>query len=170
MTMRILFIILLLIFISGCAVGIERRGYTQSEVNNAINLESCKIAVKYKENYNNSEVAKIIGTIRSYEQGFSINCSEIEVLSIFYKEACIQGADIINIVEEKHISFASTCYRATAELVKLKDRETTKCLESDPRYSLENLKNRAMIDEKEFRRQISAGILGGLFGGMMVLP
>jgi len=133
--LRVLLILCVILFaLSGCSVGIMRIGYSTPKDTAAINGASCNIAIKFQAKYSKDEV-DVLGTIKSYATGLSINCGEINVLTIFYKDACAQRADIINIVEERQPDSWSTCYRAEAELIRLKDREKVLQARTDEKYS-----------------------------------
>lgn len=146
MYMKISTLILLasiLLMISGCNASITRKGYVLPEVQT--NLLSCKdIAIQNDAGYSPDEVVSI-GEIKASDTGISLYCSEEEILSIFRNDACVMGANIVNIIEETHPNFSSTCYRATAELLKVKNPKQLDEIRSDSRYSPERVKERSII-------------------------
>ena len=156
----------LLITIYGCAVGIERTGFKLQNKQEGQNLQNCNIAIKYQMAYDTENI-QVLGTIKSYEQGASIKCGEIDVLSIFVYDACSIGANVVNILEEKHPNVWSTCYRAKAELLKFKNEVEAKRIRTDEKYSPSNLAFRAKLDEEQFKRRISGGIEAGIMGGII---
>jgi len=60
---------------------------------------------------------KKIGRIRLGDTGFSKKCNENDALQILKKEACLLGADVVNILGETRPDFWSTCYRVEAEFL-----------------------------------------------------
>ena len=163
---RIVFITIMIFTLTGCSIGISRIGYNQTELKKNYNEQNCKLAIKCEAQYSSDEV-EVLGKIRSYETGFSINCSEIEVLTIFCEDACALGADIVNLTwEELPHTAGSTCYRATAELLRLKDREAATQVKSDEKYYPENLIARAKLADKHFQRRIQKAIEEGIEGGI----
>jgi len=165
-------IFLTVTFLFGCAPGITRTGYDKSQIAN-YEINDCKVAIKlyFKTN---SDDHIILGKIASYEQGLSVACNEWDILNIFVKEACALKADIINIDEAKYPDFWSTCYRAKAEFIKVKDPAIGKTIVSDKNYSYEEIVKRVARYDKEIQerlqRGIDAGIKGGILGGMMSSP
>ncbi len=73
--------------------------------------------------YNSSEYKKI-GEIKIDDSGFSINCEESDVIKILKDEACKCGADVVNIIKEKRADIISSCYRATAEFIKIENNDS----------------------------------------------
>lgn len=127
-------IILLFSLISfcGCVAGISRQGYKLEDTKNK-SLSSCDLVIKKKYVYNKDAV-DILGKINSYDTGLSVTCNQDYVLSIFCEEACALGADILNIIEEKTSDIWSSCYRAKAEFLRLKDRQKIEELKNSEQY------------------------------------
>ena len=115
----------------------------------------------------NREDIEVLGTIKAYDTGFSVNCDEEEVLSRLIEEACSVGADIVNITEEKQPNWWSSCYRAKAELIRLRDREKLSTLKSDSRYAPRNVAERSRESRERIQEAVGAGIMGGILGGLM---
>src|SRR6266540_1863204 len=145
------------ILVSGCAAGIKRIGYQLPENQNAKNLERCPIAIQCNPTHDDTDVV-VLGRIKAYETGFSIECDEAYVLDIFCKEACALGADLIVVTEEKQPDFWSTCYRAKADFVRFNDREKVKALLSDAKYAPELIIDRAEKSKKRTREVIAASV------------
>jgi hypothetical protein len=164
-SISIMFIFFFLI--TGCAVGIERVGYLQPESSCSPKAGYHKIVIKHQASFTDQDVT-ILGIIKSYEKGFSINCDEISVLNIFEMDARAIGADIVNVVSEKYPDFRSTCYRSTAELIRLNNRNEAASLFTDDYYSNENLTARQKAADAEFHRAMEAGFIGGLAAGVPV--
>ena len=117
------FVILLVIIATGCAPTIKRIGYNSNDYSG--NLDNCNPSIVKNQNYNSAGYKKI-GEIKIDDSGFSTNCEESDVLKILKDEACKCGADVINIIEEKRADLLSTCYRTTAELIKVENKDSIK--------------------------------------------
>jgi hypothetical protein len=155
------------ILISGCAAGITRTGYQLPENMEAKSLEKCPIAIQRNAKYDSNDLVAL-GSIHSYDTGFSIDCDEAYTLDIFCKEGCMLGADLINITEEKQPDLWSTCYRAKAEFLRFKDREKVKGLLSDADYAPNLIIERSVKSQKRTREVIAASVLGGVLGTIVV--
>ena len=87
------------IFLSGCAAGISRSGYSKPTGPPTPEIASRAIVIKCGMQYNPNDVV-VLGSIHAYDTGFSTRCDEPYILGIFCKEGRILGADVINITEE----------------------------------------------------------------------
>lgn len=138
--MKILQIISLccgVILISGCAVGISRKGYKLPPGEMEAGVGHAPIPIEVNMHFNTNDVV-VLGSIHSYDKGFSLNCDEATVLNIFREDGRILRADVINITEEKQPSvWGSSCYRARAQFLRFKDRAVARALVSDPKYKPE---------------------------------
>lgn len=121
-----------LISLYGCAAGISRQGYKLEDIKNK-DLSSCEFVIKKNYSYDVNEV-DIVGKINSYDTGISVTCNHDYVLRIFCEEACALDADILNIVDERMPDILSSCYRAKAEFIRLKDRQKVKELKNSEQY------------------------------------
>ena len=128
------FFLLLSISLAGCASVITRQGYDLKDIPNRNAHLGCSIPIKKDFQYNKNEV-EILGSIKSGDTGFSLECGKGYVLGIFRQEACALGADLINITYERGLDLWSSCYRAKADFLRLRDRDKTKSLGSDVAYS-----------------------------------
>lgn len=153
--------------LAGCHSGITRSGYQAPTLQAMDNTPRRPIAIQCNAVYNTNDV-EVLGNIHAYDTGFSVYCDEAAVLDTFYKEANALGADVINITEEMQPSFWSTCYRARAQFLRLKDRERAKTLVSDPKYAPDLIIQRSLISKQRTREVITAGVLGGVLGGLAV--
>lgn len=167
MSMKVLTLILLFsssIIICGCNASITRKGYVLPEVQT--NLLPCKnIAIQSYSRFSPDEAVSI-GEITASDTGVSLYCSEEEIISIFRKDACAMGANIVNIIEETRPNFLSTCYRATAELLKITNPALLAEIKSDSRYSPERVRERSIITHT--RNTGALGTVGGAAGGVAV--
>jgi hypothetical protein len=163
----ILLFSVLLLFVCGCHVSITRYGYELPEP--LPNMPPCKgIAIKNKATFSTDEVISL-GKIKASDTGFSMDCSEEEVLNIFRYDACALNAHLVNIIEETHPNWISTCYRATAELLKFKKSAEMANIKSDPQYSPNLVKQRSQVTIRKNAASIgiiTGGLAGGIFGGL----
>jgi hypothetical protein len=156
------------LFLSGCAAGISRTGYQLPPGQTSKDLPKHPIAIRNNWKYDTNDVMWL-GTIHDYDTGFSTDCDEAYVLDIFCREGNMVGADIINITEEKEPNpWTSTCYRATAEFLRFKDREKAKDLVSDAKYAPEEIIERSAKYSKRNREVIAGSVVGGLLGYIIV--
>src|SRR5437867_4632864 len=154
------FAIVLVILSTGCATGITRIGYQLPSRGEAKDLTKCPIAIRAYASYDASAV-DVLGSIKAYDTGFSTDCDEAYVLDNFCKDACALGADVVNVTEEHQPDFWSTCYRASAELLRFKEREQAKNLLSDAKYAPELIIDRAERARKRSRAILTAAVGGG---------
>ena len=159
----------LAILVSGCAAGITRTGYQLPKSQEENKLQRCPIAIQCHAKYDTNNIV-VLGSIHEYDTGFSVYCDEAYILDIFCREGCMLGADIINITEEHQPDLWSTCYRAKAEFLRFKDkdRERAKELLSDPKYAPNLIIERSAKSKKRTRELITAGVLGGELGAIIV--
>ncbi len=142
----------------GCAPRLTRIGYDFSSLTGA---KECKIIIK--ENANVSEaMGEIIGTVKISDTGFSTNCSEDDVLNILRREACRLGANMVNITESQQPDMKSTCYRVTADLIRLNEALDIEKIESSEQFTQENIEEREETSKKLSRRIMSSIIAYGL--------
>ena len=156
------------VLLSGCAAGISRTGYQLPAGQTSKNLPKRPIAIRYQWKYDTNDVI-VLGTIHDYDTGFSTDCDEVAILDIFCREGSSLGADIINITEEKQPSvWTSSCYRATAQFLRFKDREKATNLVSDARYAPELIIDRSAKYSKRNREVLVGAVAGGLLGFIIV--
>jgi len=156
------------ILVSGCAAGITRTGYQLPKGQTSKDLQRCPIAIQCNAKYDTNDV-EVLGSIHAYDTGLSTDCDEAYVLDIFCREACMVGADLINITEEKQPNIlTSTCYRAKAVFLRFKDREKAKGLLSDPKYAPNLIVDRSEKSGKRTRESIIAGVIAGPLATIVV--
>ncbi|MEW6713929.1 MAG: hypothetical protein AB1306_02400 [Nitrospirota bacterium] len=151
---------------TSCTANIKREGY-QLDNSVASEKECSNIIVVKNLNYN-PELVDIAGKISASDTGFSVKCSETFVVDNFKKDACEIGADIINITKDSQPDFWSTCYRAEAEYIRVKNREMLSEIKTDAKYSAQNISNRSKYTECMNKGIVAAGALGGLIGGLIL--
>ncbi|HUI92339.1 MAG TPA: hypothetical protein VLX68_08860 [Chitinivibrionales bacterium] len=149
----------------GCTHIVIRNGYKYD--NNKKN-SNCNVNVVKNVRIDSTSV-KIIGRVKVGDSGFSFACGEDDAIEIFRKEACNCGADVVNIIEERRPDFLSSCYRATALLIKSNFQDSSefkKELKSNSVDSIE-LKERVNKDHTKNATIITSSILGGILGGIL---
>ncbi|MFA5072859.1 MAG: hypothetical protein WC539_03045 [Nitrospirota bacterium] len=165
----IIIVILSLCFLSaGCTAKITRQGYLLDTLQDI--EKKCPDVIIVKGFDYKSDSVEIKGKISASDTAFSTTCSEAFVMDIFKKDACTIGADIINITEESQPNaWTSTCYRAEAELLRMKDRTMLSEIKTDKHYSDRNISYRSKYSECLNKTSaIIAGIFIGMAGSTMV--
>jgi hypothetical protein len=109
-------LILLLILITGCGYKTTRMGYEESNDPNIV-LDNCEVEF-VRSPYKLNQQQEVVGSISLDESGFSTNCKEPDARLILKEEACLLGADVVQITNEKQPSFISSCYRVSAKFIK----------------------------------------------------
>jgi hypothetical protein len=154
------------VIVSGCKSGITRVGYQLPAGAETQKLDKCPIAIQDNVKYDTNEV-QVLGSIHSYDTGFSTDCDEAYTLDIFCREGCMLGADIINITEDKQPDFWSTCYRARAEFLRFKDRDKAQKLYSHARYAPQLIIDRSVKSGRRTRDVIIGTVAGGALGALI---
>lgn len=144
----------------GCVSGVSRQGYS---VTDKPIPADCKVLVLGYEPFDPNRMERL-GSINMFDTGFSLYCDEMYVLQKMQEEACALGADIVNITDEKFPDFWSTCYRAKAEFIRLKNREEAALVKADPHYDPSKVRERSQETWKRTQDAINAGIMGGIIG------
>ena len=68
--------------------------------------------------------AEILGTIRTGDSGFSIDCNYATVIEMAKIEARKAGGNAVKITQHKRPDFWSTCHRITADVLRVDGSET----------------------------------------------
>ncbi|HEU6448510.1 MAG TPA: DUF1080 domain-containing protein [Verrucomicrobiae bacterium] len=161
----VMFLCFVALLISGCAVGISRTGYQLPRNKTTKDFEPCPIVLKADWKYDTNDVV-LLGSIHDYDTGFSTHCDEVTVLDIFTREGCMLGADVINIIKEKDPSiWSSSCYRAKAQFLRLKDRSQVTNLVSDAEFSPERVRVHAEAIRKRNDKAMIGVMVGAAAGG-----
>jgi hypothetical protein len=154
-------------FISGCAPGIARSGYHLPPGEATKDLPKHPIAIRCDWKYDTNDVV-VLGSIHAYDNGFSTHCDEAAILDIFCREGCMVGADVINITDEHQPNpWTSTCYRANATFIRLKDRTCATNLVSDAKYAPEEVAKRVAATNKRNNEILAGVVIGGVGGGVV---
>ncbi|HVU28256.1 MAG TPA: hypothetical protein VHG71_11045 [Verrucomicrobiae bacterium] len=155
-------------FVSGCAAGISRTGYILPNHDTTNSVTQRFVAIKCQAQLDTNDVVWL-GSIHDYDTGFSTDCDEVAILSIFVHDANLIGADIINITEESQANiWTSSCYRAKADFYRYKDRDKAKNLVSDPKYAPQLVVERSAKYSKRTRDVLIGAAAGGLVGFVVV--
>lgn len=151
---------------ASCTANIKRQGYKIDD--SVVSEKECPNIIVVKNLNYNPDLVEIVGMISASDTGFSTKCSETFVIDNFKKDACAIGADVINITKDSQPDFWSTCYRAEAEYIRIKDRKMLTEIKSDAKYSAQNISNRSKYTECMNKGIVAAGALGGLIGGLIL--
>ena len=149
-----------------CSSAFSRSGYSL-ENKPVLQLSDCEFPIKFQAKFIEDEITEL-GMIKASDTGFSLDCNEAYVLDKFAQEACMLGADLINIIEETYPNFWSTGYRAEAEFLRFKDKNIAEKIISDSKYAPELIIERSKETARRNKMAIEAGEMGGLLGGFMV--
>ncbi len=125
---------IIILFLTACSSVVTRYNYNLEYSASKDESFNCKVPIKKNFVYGNDEV-EILGSILAGDTGFSLECGEWYVLDVFQKEACMLGADLVNIIYERRMDIWSSCYRAKAEFLRFKNRSIAKNLKSDSQYA-----------------------------------
>lgn len=127
-----------LVLLSACSPKITRVGYQKTDNSNS---NECEIVIK--ENAKIDEAfGEVLASIKITDSGFSKKCSEEDVLEILRVEACVLGANLVNLREVKRPNLASTCFRCSADFIKLDAAVAPSSVESSSDYSDNDFKER----------------------------
>src|SRR5688572_30002889 len=109
------------LLVSSCSHKISRVGYNTPASSQA----DCEVSVTYGPASSIDNKAQLLGSITLDDTGFSTNCNENDALAILKKEACSLKANTILITAYKEPSFASTCYRCSANFYNTTQSQTS---------------------------------------------
>lgn len=163
---QVLFIsILLSLFIlTACSPRISRHGY-EFDPNRA--QDRCDIAMTQFREFSEDEV-EVLAKVDIGDTGFTITCEESDVLNILKKEGCVIDAEVVNITEEKRADHWSTCYRASAEFLRLKDKYHKEAMKSDAAYDASSVTRRVEEDKRRKMGNTIGAVFIGIVAGMAI--
>jgi hypothetical protein len=147
---------------TGCTPSVTRTGYAANA--SASSGHGCHVAVKRGSELGPTEV-DALGEIDITDSGFSTSCDETVVIGLLRREACAAGADIANIVEEHRPDMSSTCYRARARFLRLRDR--SRVVADDPRFVDASLDARGQLDSDRQSAWLWGAVIAGVVGGVV---
>ena len=78
---------------------------------------NCDVIIR--EYYKPDSSDSLLGSLNAYDNGFSTNCSEEDILNIIRREGCNLGADIASLHDIQRPDYWSTCYRAKVDFYRL---------------------------------------------------
>jgi hypothetical protein len=103
----------------GCTPSVSQTGGVGKGTLATSREQGCEIAIS---NYQNPRPpGPVIGSITVGDTGFSTGCSAEQVNQIIKERACEAGAEMVYITKWSPPDFWSTCYRASADLMLLRD-------------------------------------------------
>ncbi|MBD3314349.1 MAG: hypothetical protein GF344_01065 [Chitinivibrionales bacterium] len=143
---------------TGCGPSLKRLDYVEDE--HSPRVGECSVVFK-RDVEIRPEKGTVIGTMRVSDTGFSTRCHENEVLDILRTEACEIGADVVILRKIRQPDVLSSCYRVTADFVRLTDSTYVDRVASDEDYAPERVEMRV---QKRKAMQITLGVLGGVLG------
>ena len=156
-------LLLACIVATGCAMRVERHGYAIPQDRAAT---ECAMPIR-NDPGRDEDAFELLGSIEVSDR-FSTDCDEQVVLRRLTVEACQLDADLVNVTEEKRPDFWSTCYRAKADFLRLKDRSARAQLASDEKYAPEDVRKRAQVTHDRQRWALFGGLMGGALGASFV--
>jgi hypothetical protein len=169
---------LLILSLIGCAPSVRRLNYKDGVESSAGAGPDCNPTIR-RNLREDPETEEVLGTMKIGDTGFSTNCSEDEVLRILRTEACRLGADVVVLYNIRQPDFISSCYRATADFIRVSGETLTEETEveqqappeSDPYYS-DAAVNKRVENKKAAQRVLSVVgfIVGFIIGYTLLSP
>ncbi len=136
--------IAVLFLLNSCSHKVNRIGYSEKPLDLST---TCDVVIQKNDSIIGKQYEKL-GSIKLKDSGFSTSCNELDAIAILKKEACSIGGNLINIIEEKRPSFASSCYQCTADIYRIhSDSLAVKVQESGEYDSYETM-DRVKQDKK----------------------
>lgn len=160
MKVKIYLYSILIFFISSCGyrkirVGYEAKKYPQTVENIPIYHSTY--------GYERSSNIEILGTMKLWDTGFTTNCHEDDAHLLLRKEASTLNADLIIIYDEERPDKKSTCYRCTANFIKIINPDEE--IEFEAKTQTNSLEDRVKQDKKGIRNRNATAAALGFFGG-----
>jgi hypothetical protein len=157
-------LIVILIFTIGCATGLKRIGY---QVGNSNAPGDCKIILREYYRPDSSE-GRLVGKLNLYDNGFSTNCSEEDIINIIKKEGCGLNADIASLRNIKRPDHWSTCYRTDVEFYKLNATVNKDTVQKNEKFDEPKIVERVHKDNANQEIIMLSAMLSGLLAGILV--
>lgn len=159
----VLLVTALLLLSCGTTTEFVRESYKASQ---NPRFKQCKVYITHKKRFD-SHNARKMGSIEAKEPVIGVDCQENYVFAHFIADACSLRANNINITEETRPKWASTCYRAKADFLKIKE---TKKIKTGSRYHPDKIKNRSEEGHKRTKAVMAgiAGATGGALGAIVI--
>jgi hypothetical protein len=140
---------------------VSRSGYQPAS---AFDDRACHVAVKRGATFAPEEI-QVLGEVDIGDTGFSTDCEEQTVIALLRKEGCAAGADVADIVEEHRQDIASTCYRAKARLLRLRNHIAPAL--DDPRYEQTSVEARSQLENKRTSALVWGAVIAGAVAGVV---
>lgn len=157
-----LLFVLILSLLTGCSYRTTRIGYEEIEDDN-LNPDTCHVSF-IRDTTHLKTPFTVIGEIKLSETGFTVNCNEDDALLFLKEEACLQGANAVQITSEERADFLSSCYRPTANLIRI-ESETVPANQNY--YSQTSMNERLDSDGKRKAGIAVGAVIAGLAAGFL---
>lgn len=145
---------------TSCSPAVSRTGYEPRSVGES----TCRVAVKRAAAIAPDQV-DVLGEVEVGDTGLSTDCDEKTVVALLRKEACSAGAHVVDIVEERRQDVASTCYRAKARLLRL--RNPSRLPVDDARFAASSVQARSDLDNQRTNSLLWGAVIGGAVAGIV---
>ncbi|MBI5665023.1 MAG: hypothetical protein HZC49_08075 [Nitrospirae bacterium] len=158
-------ILLSLLIMTACSPRISRHGY---EFDPSRQKEQCDVAMTQFREFSKDEV-EVLAEVDVGDTGFTRTCEETDILNILKNEGCMMAAHVVNITKEKRPDWWSTCYRASAEFLRVKDNPAKEKIRTDPAYDEPTIARRVEEDKRRNRTNILGAIFTGMMAGLAII-
>ena len=149
------------LFTASCSPSVNRSGYQPASV---LDEAKCHVAVKRGATFPPDQVL-VLGEVDFGDTGFSTDCDENTVIALLRREACSTGADVADIIEEHRQDIASTCYRAKARLLRLRNPVSTPV--DDARFVNSSVQARSNLDSNRTNSLLWGAVIAGVVAGVV---
>ncbi len=156
-TYALVFSAFVVVFLSSCSHKVVRIGYLKTTSEQL----GCEVSVSKGSVIPAS--AKVLGSIKLGDTGFSVSCSEQKAIQILKKEACSLGANVVLIKTELLPGFLSSCYRCEADFLLVKSADSAvdqPKIENDESVKFPPKE----FSQKDKQKQMLGSIIGGTLG------
>ncbi len=162
--MKKVFIFAALLFVSGCGPGLTRIGYSTNPQGKSGN---CDVIIR--EYYKPDSSDSLLGSLNAYDNGFSTNCSEEDILNIIRREGCNLGADIASLHDIQRPDYWSTCYRAKVDFYRLGTSIKKDTVYRNEKYAAASVGQRVKSDNNNQVMLIVGAVVAGIIGGLLAI-
>ena len=145
---------------TSCSTSVSRTGYEPRSVGES----TCRVAVKRAAPISPDQ-ADVLGEVDVGDTGFSTDCDEKTVVELLRKEACSAGAHVVDIVEERRQDVASSCYRAKARLLRLRNPSSLPV--DDARFAASSVQARSDLDNQRTNSLLWGAVITGAVAGIV---
>jgi hypothetical protein len=161
--MRFAMAVLSASFFVACAPSLKRTGYSKAETREA----SCPVAFgRQGSPLDTDKSAVSLGIVEVKDGGFTMSCTEGDMLKLVWAEVCSQGGNAAMILDEKQPDLWSSCYRVKAEILHV-NPDSVKAWQ-DARYEPVSVAKRSAANSASQTATLVGAIVGGLVAGFLV--